>query len=267
MLTKRLGILGAIAILPALAQVSSAPQPSDTAERMVPRRHRPIKDLSEHGDGTSTSSNWSGYAVTGSSFTNAKGSWIVPKAKCSSGDQYASFWVGIDGYSSGTVEQTGTDSDCSGGSPVYYAWYEFYPAFPVNLGMTIKPGDHMSAKVVYSSSKFTITMTNETTGKTFSKTASVSGAKRSSAEWIAEAPSSSSGVLPLANFTEVLFGDDHTSVSGTCNAKDSSTNGPIGSFPASAIQEITMEKNSVKEAIPAKLSSDGTSFSVTWHAK
>ena len=40
----------------------------------------------------------------------------------------------------GTVEQTGTDSDCNGGSPVYYAWYEFYPAFPVDLGMTIKPG-------------------------------------------------------------------------------------------------------------------------------
>ena len=144
---------------------------------------------------------------------------------------------------------------------------EFYPAFPVDLSMTIKPGDHTPAKVVYSNSKFTITITDETTGKTFTKTSVVSGAKRSSAEWIAEAPSSSSGVLPLANFTEVLFGDDHTSVANTCNAKDSSTNGPIGSFPASAIQEITMEKSGVKEAIPAKLSSDGSSFSVTWHAK
>ena len=171
--------------------------------------------------------------MTGSAFTKAKGSWIVPKAKCSSGAQYASFWVGIDGYSSGTVEQTGTDSDCSGGSPVYYAWYEFYPAYPVYLAMTINPGDHMSAKVVYSSSKFTITITNETTGKSFSKSSTVSGAQRSSAEWIAEAPSSGSGALPLADFTEVLFGDDHTSVTGTCDATDSTKAAPSECSPLS----------------------------------
>ena len=114
--------------------------------------------------------------------------------------------------------------------------------------MTINPGDHMSAKVVYSSSKFTITITNETTGKSFCKGSKVSGAQRSSAEWIAVAPSSGSGALPLADFTEVLFGDHHTSVTGICNAKDSSANGPSGSFPASAIQEITMKKGGTKEA-------------------
>src|ERR1017187_6694810 len=265
MLTKRLGILGVIAILPAFAQVSSAPPPSDTTEKTAPRRHRPIRDLLDHGDGTVSSSIGSGYTVTGDAFTKAKGSWIVPKAKCSSGAQYASFWVGIDGYSSGTVEQTGTDSDCSGGIPVYYAWYEFYPAYPVNLAMTINPGDHMSAKVVYSSSKFTITITNETTGKSFSKSSTVSGAQRSSAEWIAEAPSSGSGALPLADFTEVLFGDDHTGVTGTCDATDSTKSGASGVFPT--IEEITMEKSRGKEAIPAKLSSDGTSFSVTWAHK
>jgi len=218
----------------------------------------------DHGDGTVTSSNWSGYAVTGTAFTKAEGSWIVPKATCS-GTAYASFWVGIDGYNSGTVEQTGTDSDCSGGSPVYYAWYEFYPAFPVNLGMTIKPGDHMSAKVVYSGSKFTVTIENVTTGKSFSKSSTVAHAKRSSAEWIAEAPSSGSTVLPLADFTEVLFGKDHTGVTGTCDATDSAKSGAVGVFPT--IEEITMEAGGVKKAIPANLSSDGTSFSVTWHHK
>lgn len=43
--------------------------------------------------------------------------------------QYASFWVGIDGYSSGSVEQLGTHSDCVGkGRASYYAWWEMYPA-------------------------------------------------------------------------------------------------------------------------------------------
>ena len=177
--------------------------------------------------------------------------------------------MGIDGYSANTVEQTGTDSDWSGKTPQYYAWYEFYPnpSFEIT-SLTIKPGDHMSAKVAFSSSKFTITIEDVTTGKTFTKSATVSAAQRTSAEFIAEAPccTGSGGILPLADFGTVLFGDDNTSVTGSCNAKDSSTNGPIGTFPASAIQEITMEKNSVKEAIPSKLSSDGTSFSVAWAA-
>src|SRR5437899_2952963 len=75
--------------------------------------------------GTVCSTNWSGFAVTGSGVTDAKGSWIVPSVTCSSSTTYSSYWVGIDGYSSNTVEQTGTDSDCSSGHGVYYAWYEF----------------------------------------------------------------------------------------------------------------------------------------------
>src|ERR1035438_4845265 len=137
-------------------------------ERIAPRQHRPIKDRVDHGDGTSTSTNWSGYAVTGTSFTSAEGSWIVPTATCTSGTQYASFWVGIDGYSSSSVEQTGTDSDCSGKTPQYYAWYEFYPnpSFEIS-SLAIKPGDRMSAKVVYSGSKFTVTIEDVTTGKSY----------------------------------------------------------------------------------------------------
>jgi hypothetical protein len=258
-----------MAILPAFAPVSSAPSLPDTTEQIAPHRHGPIVDRQEHGDGTVASSNWSGYAVKGSSFTSVEGSWIVPTVKCSSGYQYASFWVGIDGYSSGSVEQTGTDSDCSGGKPHYYAWYEFYPyrsyTFP---SLDIKPGDLMSAKVVYNGSEFTIAIRDVTTGRTSSKSATLPGAKRSSAEWIAEAPccTGRGGILPLADFGTVLLGGDSTGVTGTNKAADSSTSGPIGAF--STIEEITMEKRQAgKEAIPSGLSGDGTSFSVTWAAK
>src|SRR5260370_36349871 len=78
-----------------------------------------------------SSTNWSGYAVETNLATpqsgvvsDVKGQWIVPSVTCNSTATYASLWVGIDGYSSNSVEQTGTDSDCSGGSGVYYAWYE-----------------------------------------------------------------------------------------------------------------------------------------------
>ena len=49
------------------------------------------------------------------------------------GHTYAAFWVGLDGYTSKSVEQLGTDSDCTNvNSPSYYAWYEMYPAASVN---------------------------------------------------------------------------------------------------------------------------------------
>jgi hypothetical protein len=81
----------------------------------------------EHGDGTATSTNWSGYAVTGILLHLGRRFLDCAHSHLHFGDQYAAFWVGLDGYSSSTVEQTGTDSDCVGKNPSYYAWYEFYP--------------------------------------------------------------------------------------------------------------------------------------------
>lgn len=123
MLSTRLVIVGALAFLPAYGQVSSVSLSQNTTKKTAPRRFGPIRDRFERGDGTASSTNWSGYAVLGSSFTSAQGSWIVPTANCSGvrGEQYAAFWVGLDGYNSDTVEQTGTLSDCQGKTPSYYA--------------------------------------------------------------------------------------------------------------------------------------------------
>jgi Peptidase A4 family len=60
-----------------------------------------------------TSTNWSGYADTGSSFSDVSASWTEPGASCSSRTtSLAAFWVGIDGYSSDSVEQDGTMIEC-----------------------------------------------------------------------------------------------------------------------------------------------------------
>jgi hypothetical protein len=54
------------------------------------------------------STNWAGYADTAGTYTSVSASWTQPTATCSSGgDQYAAFWIGLDGYTSSTVEQTG----------------------------------------------------------------------------------------------------------------------------------------------------------------
>lgn len=220
----------------------------------------------------SASSNWSGYAVQ-TSFTSpqsnvvadVKGSWTVPAVSPGVKNTYSAFWVGIDGYSDGTVEQIGTDSNTnSKGQPYYQAWYEMYPAYPVYLDLAIHPNDVITAEVSYNSiqSTFTLTITDSSTGKTFSTTQPLSSSiQRSSAEWIAEAPSSGR-VLPLANFGTVTF----TGCSATVN-------GHTGTISDGAWQNdaITMVVGAGKhvtiKAQPSPLDSTGSIFSVTWYHK
>ena len=224
-------------------------------------------------DGTAESYNWSGYAVTGSSFTKVLGSWTVPTVNCTTTpNAYAAFWVGLDGYSSSTVEQTGTDSDCDGERAQYYAWYEFYPANSfVITSLLISPGNTISASITYSGSEFTTTITNVTTGKSYSKSSTVPGAKRSSAEWIAEAPccTNRGGILPLSNFGTVSFGLDYTKVASTNYAAEGSGNSmPISAFGTSSVQELIMVSNGgAEEAIPSALTTDGSSFTVAWKSE
>jgi len=279
MLSKKLGCLFALAVLPALAQVPSGSTSPQTESAIIPRQHAPRKVYPGapprvvNNVTVEESTNWSGYAVEGSSFTKALGSWTVPTVNCSkTPNTYSSFWVGIDGWTSPTVEQTGTDSDCNGSSPSYYAWYEFYPAASVLISsVPVSPGNHISASVTWNSgSSFTVTITNETTGRSFSKTGSVSGAARSSAEWIAEAPCCTrrGGILPLADFGTVDFGQDYTGVSSTNDATDSSVSGAIGAFGSNIFESIMVNGSTgADEAVPSGLSSDGTSFTVTWDSE
>src|SRR5438876_3624325 len=151
LLLPSLAILALSSLLPAFA----------TAQAVVFTHSNGISNCPT---GTVCSTNWSGFAVTGSGVTDAKGSWIVPSVTCSSSTTYSSFWVGIDGYSSNTVEQIGTDSDCVNGTPAYYVWYEFYPhwSYTVN-SITIHPGDVISAEVsADAKGTFTLTLTDQT---------------------------------------------------------------------------------------------------------
>ncbi len=153
--------------------------------------------------------------MTGSNgaFTSVSASWTQPTATCRRGDQYAAFWVGLDGYSSNSVEQTGTDSDCTGSTPDYYGWYEMYPAYPVYYTNTVKPGDAMSASVTFSGTDtYTLVLTDSTQGWTQTQTINESGFARSLAEVITEAQccTASGGILSLADFGTI----DYTVSSG-----------------------------------------------------
>jgi len=154
------------------------------------------------------STNWSGYAVHTGKYRNVSATWIEPAAKCPlpKAKQYAAFWVGLDGYNSNSVEQTGTDSDCSGPTPHYYGWYEMFPAAPVFFKTLVKPGNEMSASVTFSGTDtYTLVLKNLSRGWTHTIVKHETGLARSSAEFITEAPSSNTGVLPLADFGTVTF--------------------------------------------------------------
>src|SRR6202041_2090065 len=172
-----------------------------------------------------SSTNWSGYAATGSAgqFNSVSSSWTEPAADCTgSDDEYAAFWVGLDGYNSNSVEQTGTDSDCDGTTPDYYGWYEMYPANPVYFTNAMSPGDSISASVTFSGTEtYTLVLKDNTKGWTQTITKNQSGLDRSSAEVITEAPSSESGVLPLANFGTVSY--SASTANGTSLAAQSPT--------------------------------------------
>src|SRR5438128_5122984 len=133
-LSLRASIAGSLAVVAILSLSSLSLAQSLSPQAGVP--HRSVPRIRTLTNGAATSTNWSGYAVTGpaGSVTDAKGSWIVPSVTCSSAASYSSFWVGIDGIGSNTVEQAGTDSDCQMGRPTYYTCEQFYPvqAFMIN---------------------------------------------------------------------------------------------------------------------------------------
>src|SRR5919197_1432986 len=141
----------------------------------------------------STSSNWSGYSAIGaaSAFTSVSASWIQPMATCGFGQTAASFWVGLDGDGSQTVEQIGTYSNCTSANvPQYYAWFEMYPSPAYKTSLPVSPGDRMSASVsVDKVGRFNLSITNSTRGWTASSTQRSTTAAFASAEVIAEAPS------------------------------------------------------------------------------
>ncbi|MGN6721755.1 MAG: G1 family glutamic endopeptidase, partial [Marmoricola sp.] len=88
----------------ALAVVPLVLTLAPTATAVPGLSHGPMKR-----DSSSTSSNWSGYATTMGPFTSVSASWTQPTVNCAATGKksaYSSFWVGIDGDGSSTVEQT-----------------------------------------------------------------------------------------------------------------------------------------------------------------
>lgn len=194
------------------------------------------------------SSNWSGVAVTGGTYTRAIGSWVVPTVKIAKSNRYAADWVGIGGYSSGDLIQAGTSEETIGGHANYYAWTEILPAPESKIsGFTVHPGDAMTVDVnQVSAGSWTITVTNHTTLQVFTQNLTYASTN-SSAEWIHEAPTVGGSQARLASTTRANFDLD------TVNAST-----VIGG--AGTLHEIQLVGPT--NATPSGLDSDGDGFAV-----
>ena len=235
------------------------------------------------------SQNWAGYVVqgkAGQSFTSVSGSWTQPSASASSGQGYSAFWVGLGGAGQGSqaLEQVGTSSDVVDGQPRYYAWYELVPAPETKLNLPIQAGDRISAKVTVTGDTVTVSLSDETTGQSITKALHTNNTDTTSAEWIAEAPSTDTQdgayqTLPLANFGTATFTNasatagDHTgSISDPDWSVEQVELSPAGSsgYPGAGAQVsgagLGAGRQAAGGARPSSLSSDGSSFSVSYAA-
>jgi hypothetical protein len=199
------------------------------------------------------SANWSGYVVSGfGRYTSVTASWTVPELNCAATpNAFSAFWAGLDGNTSNTVEQTGTEANCYRGAPSYAAWFEMFPKKPVTYPDPVFAGDSFNASVsAFGKGRFRLTLTDTTRGWTRSIVQKRRSAKLASAEVIAEAPSTHRAVLPLADFELIKF----TSASANGSALTASTPG---------IEPLTMDDEGTEDAAPSGITGGGA-FSVAW---
>ncbi|HLY27885.1 MAG TPA: G1 family glutamic endopeptidase [Aggregatilineales bacterium] len=213
------------------------------------------------------SDNWSGYIVDPANFrsgvvTEVGGQWSVPVVTCGKVDTASAIWIGIDGVTDPTVEQTGTSQECVSGQAVYCAWVELFPR-PLRdvVNFSVAPGNVIQATIVYDVRQgFTLSLKNLSTGQDFSVSRSVSRARRRSVEWIVEAPATTDGsILRLANSGRMQF----TNASAILNGHKGAINDGTWQYGA----EIMADQDGTIKAQPSTLSSDGSNFSVIWRSE
>ena len=237
-----------LAVLVAAAAIGAAAYQGDTPAPSAPTRirHAPIQvhrnddgSLARGRHGEIETGNWSGYAVarfeTGQSYTAAQATWTVPSVSYDNGDKsgspadYSATWVGIGGFCENplctrgdrSLIQLGTEQDVSSaGVTTYSSWYEMLPQFPVTMSTDtypVTPGDVITASLQCNGScprrnqSWTLDMSNYGSNNLlkwhWSATVTYTSSKLS-AEWIAEAPSSAGGILPLADFGTTTIDPD-----------------------------------------------------------
>jgi hypothetical protein len=223
---------------------TSTPSPTATPAPSPPSTHY-------------TSTNWSGYLSPAGNFSDVSGTWTVPHttgtSSTSTGD---AAWIGIGGVTSDDLIQVGTDDTVDrNGQSTTTAFYEMLPASETPIpSMVVTAGDTMSADIhQIAGDTWSITMSDVTRSETFSINVHYASSL-SSAEWIEEDPSfSSGGLVPFDTFTPVAFSSSQATAAGVTQT--------AAAAGAQAIVLVDSAGNPL--AVPTQIGPDGQSFSVS----
>lgn len=215
------------------------------------------------------SGNWSGYIVLpkaggAKAFRYVQAAYSVPSVNCSVTNYAFSYhFVGLDGWTDSTVEQDGVGSFCVSGSPVYFAWYEMYPA-GITEEFSVNPGDAITSSVKYNGSgNYTMQLTDQTTGQSFDVgTSCASTCDNSSAEVITEGYTTS----PYNGTAD--FGEEHYDT-----AEVQSGGGALGGLTSdhwSTAESVALggtTGNIDTEPGPLFKATEESAFALTWYGE
>ncbi len=201
---------------------------------------------------TSSSSNWSGYAANGGTFTAVTATWTVPIVSATSSGADAT-WVGIGGLSTNDLIQAGTQAMVDGSGTVEYSsWIEMLPQSSRNVPLSVSAGDSVTVTLTQQTGNdWLISMKNNTTNGSYNVTVQYSSSN-SSAEWVQEAPSVGRGLVSLDLFGTVQF-------NGASAVRDGKTMS-VSALGAKAITMINGQGQAIAQ--PSTVASDGSSFTI-----
>jgi len=208
-----------------------------------------------------TSSNWSGYVLTGQrgGYQAVSAEWTVPTLNCAVTPNGATAdWVGVNGLpNSPGLFQDGTSSNCINGVEESNAWWtDEAENFLSQTVFVVQSGDLIEAQVYQDASGYWVYFVKDlTTGEVSTQVEPYSGAA-TSAEWIAEDPGdpNAGGLYLLADFGSVTFTDLGLTVPG----------GTWYEPPYSDAIEMIAPSGAV-ETLPTQVSGSGASAAFTVH--
>jgi hypothetical protein len=209
-----------------------------------------------------THNNWTGYVLVGHTegFGQVTGEFKIPAVVCTSANSKASFWIGLDGYGNGTVEQVGISTDCVNSMPQYRTWWEMYPN-STQYQFYAAPGDTISMLVKYVGGAWNLALTDLTVDNNdhkfnvTEKCPSGHVCENMTAEAVLEAD----GGKNLSNFKSAGFSE--------IQAVDSShvTTGLVANGSVWGLAEVLMTgANGQNLADPGAITGNGQNYTLTY---
>jgi len=215
---------------------------------------------------TAHSTNWSGYVVHSGApqFSCVEAAWTQPSVACpTKGSRTVAFWVGLGGVGQTGLEQIGTQTACTDGRDLVVVWHESLPRERAEVvePLDVRTGDRIWAQVRWmGGAHYRLAIVDITHPQQLAIDDANSRLRRTSAEWIVEAPTAgcptNCHVLSMPNYHRLRF----TGVLVIADGIRRPLNGP--GFVHE--RETMISRTGATRSIVSSTARDGTSFALDW---